>query len=157
MGPGFPVWDEAVENLIIKPDMAATVVLSGSNELIYAAVEGEDRIDISTANFGRGLETLLSQARLSSGFGKPTPKTGFLLLDGTIHLAATSVLSNHELEQSIDNSAVLIMLRRIDEEFLGGLATDFELNDMRLHSPQNDSRALLPIMGITGTKLATLA
>ena len=38
-----------------------------------------------------------------------------------IHLAAASVLSNHELEQTIDNRAVLIMLRRIDEEFLAGL------------------------------------
>ena len=169
----YTFWDEAIENLIIKPDMSwaprnigwyleenfdmsATVVLSGRNELIYAAVDGTDRPSVRTANFGRDLETLLSQARLSSGNGKPTPKTGFLLFDGMIHLAAASVLSNHELEQTIDNRAVLIMLRRIDEEFLAGLASDYELLGMRLHGPQNEESSLIRINGIGGTKLATL-
>ncbi len=166
-------WDESIQNLIIEPDLswashnfgaylsdnfgiATSVVLSGNNELIYASVDGTDALDFDLRKFGRGLEALLSQARLSDGKGQPTPKTGFLLLDGTVHLASASVISYDEAEQTIDNRAVVIMLKRVDADFLAKLAANYGLNGLRFHSPQTDATASLRLDGISGTKLTTL-
>ena len=107
-------WDEAVQKLVLEFDLSwashnygaylaenfeisSTVVVSGSNDLIYAAVKGEDAPTFRIARFGRGLEKLLAEARVSDGKGKPTPATGLVLLDGAIHLASASVISYDEL------------------------------------------------------------
>ncbi len=144
-------WDIAVRNLVIafNPDWAdrnvgsyleeafnvsATFVLSGNDQLIFAVVDGEVRGDFDLSEFrAAGLAALTDQTRASIDQEEPLAAGAALKVGDEVFLVAANLITPEYEESPVspDPTAVLVLAKRLDADFIPLLAEGLNLPDVR--------------------------
>ena len=166
-------WDDPIESLLLRfdPQWAddnigwylsdnfgtdLALVLSGNDQVIYAAVAGVAEQDFDLKRIGTGFNAILQEVRSNRGH-EPVPATGFILVDEDIHFAAISpYVSKYEDRppQTPDPDAALLLTKRLDGELLAQISTDYRLRDLRMTAPDwPRTRASLALRSADGTVL----
>lgn len=148
----YSYWNEAVENLVTKPDLtwadknigiymyenfniASSFVLDANNRLVYAMVNGKRR-EINPLNiFSGGLKDLLDRTRAWPLTEPPISASGFLSDGKTVQIVSVSVLTNFKKEdapnKTIASGSVLIFTKAIDSKYLEDISENYLLDDLR--------------------------
>ena len=118
-------------------------MLDGSNRLSYGMRAGERATANPLRQIMGGLDRLVSRVRQGTKDEAPSPLTGLVSVDGTVHLVAVSMFTDYTYKdgQEITKSttSVLILCKPLDGELLTALGRDFGLKDLKheLVSSQN--------------------
>ncbi len=136
-------------------------MLDGSNRLSYGMRAGERATANPLRQIMGGLDRLVSRVRQGTKDEAPSPLTGLVSVDGTVHLVAVSMFTDYTYKdgQEITKSttSVLILCKPLDGELLTALGRDFGLKDLKheLVSSQNYQTALT-LSAADGTALGIL-
>ncbi len=171
-------WDQAVDNLVIKPDPAwaddnvgsylfetynlhSSYVLGAANQLIYSSIAGERLVDDPLKRFSGGLETLITKARSGKVTDSPVPAAGLLRDDGCIYIVSVAELTTYFTKdgEDIDHAtdAVLILVKRVDKELLDSISHQYMLLNPQLQALEKNAvkAASLSIFAVDGTSLGS--
>lgn len=144
-------WDNAVENLILRPDrewadsnigihaaetfdISATFVVSDTDTTLFAYRNGVLSRDRAFSYFGESLHALIAQARVTP-MVEPAPVTAFVRTAQGVFLVAVSALTpeNPTPEEIVYRPRpVLIHARHLSPELVGTLAERFGFNNLVL-------------------------
>lgn len=144
-------WDQAIENLIDRPnlewasatigmhaaetfDVAETFVVSQSDKTLFAYRDGVLSRDEAFTNFDSELGVLIEAARASSML-EPTPVTAFLMRGDAVHLVAVSALTpENPTAQQLPHRPrpVLVYTQDMSEARLGALSEQFGFENLRI-------------------------
>jgi sensor domain CHASE-containing protein len=144
----YGYWDQAVENLVtaFDPDWAdvnigaylnenleisSTFVLDANRQLLYGAINGERREEDPFKLYSGGLDLLVDRALAGPTNVPPTPATGFIRDEGSVHFAAVCRLTTYEMKdgRNIDQAtdSVLILTKALDGGLLSRIAAEGHL------------------------------
>ena len=149
-------WDQAVENLVTEfdPDWAddnvgaylfesagvsSSYVLDGSNRPVYSAVAGERTADDPLKRFSGGLDVLIERARSGDPAAEPEPALGLVRDLDTVYFAAVVRLTTYFTENGVEvdraTDSLLMLTRKVDEDFLAALSDDYLFHQIHLLGP----------------------
>ncbi|WP_155992427.1 sensor histidine kinase [Fodinicurvata fenggangensis] len=171
--------DDSIENLLLDYDpdwaeeyisewaldglqMDGALVTWGGNRILHHVNQHASSHLADPAAFPREIKGLIETARNNAGppGERPEAATSFFRDEKGLHLVAAAPLTwedtrGHALEGG--EHAVLIIFMTFDQAFLTDLASDLELNGLRLTSDAPaDSRSHLPLRTADGQTLASL-
>ncbi len=172
-------WNDSVAYLELEPDREwadlnvggyvydthgyeVSLVVSPSNELSYAALEGESLADPREllATFDPGLRSMIAAARATPQT-EPEFITGLLPFKDGIGLFGVAAIT---LEESADFTrpdvprAVLVFIKRIDSDLLAAAAQALRVRDLRIADATDAApgEAVLPLLSVRGETLSNL-
>jgi len=175
----YSYWDEAVLNLVTKPDpvwadknvgnymyenfkITSSFVLDGRNRATFGMIGGKRSDKNPLALYSGGLEKLLSRTRSWPNTAPPISASGMISDGKTIHIASASVLTRFRPEKQktktvIGTNSVLIFTRKLDRVMLDELSENYLLNDLKF-VPKDTSHlaAAIPLTGVGGETLGYL-
>ena len=172
-------WDDAAVNLALSPNLdwatsnigpyltnsfrvATSLVLDPDDRQTMAFVQGAPVTDHDVASeIEGGLKRLADDARKTPA-DAPIAATGFVLLNGEVHIASASLIvpSKAELRNAYGPrnwAHVLVLTQPLDGEALQSLAARFGLHDLEFRSgPIGDQSSSLRLAGVDGRELGFL-
>ena len=174
----YGFWDQAVDNLVTKPDsdwadsnvgiylyenadVSASYVLTPENQLTYGFRDGERTGENPLTQFKGGLEILVSKAREGAREDDPVPQSGFVHVADVPHLVAavelTTYFEENGTERNQATDSVLILIRNLDDKLLSSIARDYLLPGLEFTATQaRDVNARLDLSTIDGSPLGSL-
>lgn len=173
-------WDDAAVNLALSPNtewaganigpyltnsfqVATSIVLDPKNRQSLAFVDGVPATDHSfLAKVEGGLDRLAADARKAPA-DAPVAATGFLRIDGEVHIAASSLIvpSQAQLRDAYEPQRwahVLVFTQPLDGEALQSLGSRFGLRDLAFRSgPAGEQTSSLRLVSPDGRELGFLS
>jgi len=174
----YSYWDEAVQNLVDRPDpdwadnnigtymyerfgIDCSLVVAPDDTITYAMLEGSRVGAADVEKFKDGFRELIERARLTPRDRAPNPVTGFLAGGEAIHMVGASVLTRFPggavSDAEIGTGWVLVFGKSLDETRLRSFEQDYLLTGLRIVAPdQEPFPANLPITAPNGHLLGYL-
>ena len=172
-------WDQAYENMVTRVNMAwgdinygeylyennsvsSIYVLDGDDQVIYNAIDGKRQTDDPLVRFAEGINVLISQARAGQPDADPKPAVGFVRDQNATYFAAALAMATYSTTNDIEvisvSNSVFIITRKIDEDFLDHVATDYLLHDLKLLPPEMPvTESALALMSTDQVHIGTLS
>ncbi len=167
-------WDEAIDNLLRKPDLVwadenigsylhdnydidISLVVSGNDTITLGFVAGKLDSDLHHFATSTGLMHLVDQAR-QAPLSSSTPASGLIKIDQKLYIASVAAFTPEKTvlvsRQGLYRS-VLVVLEQLDPAFISRHGQAFQLQigalDMSATEPG------VPLLSATGQLLATLS
>jgi sensor domain CHASE-containing protein len=174
----YSYWDEAVTNLVTKPNpiwadknvgiymhdkfaVTTSFVVGAGNRPVYGMIDGVRSLDDPLRRFTVDLGLLVERTRAQPRSAPPKPVTGLVSDGKSIHIAAASVLTNFPVEGrakgDIATNSVLIFTRALNAGLLAEIANNYLLKDLRVSRADAPlSGASFPLIGPAGDTLGRL-
>ncbi|MBT5572601.1 MAG: hypothetical protein HOJ90_15425, partial [Alphaproteobacteria bacterium] len=170
-------WDEAIENLIDRPnmewaslnigdyaaetfDISDTFIVSETNQTLYAFRDGVPSRAEVHKYFGDSILELIAAAR-QTPMVEPDPVVGFLVNDEGIHLIAGSAMTpeNPTSDQLVFRARpVLIHAQDLSDSMVDALAVKFGFQDLRVTTaPLQGDVLQSPLIGFDGDTVAWMS
>ena len=173
-------WDDAAVNLALSPNaewaaanigpyltdsfnVAASIVLDPDNQQTLAFVQGVPATDHTLlARIEGGLDHLAADARRAPN-DAPVAATGFLRINGEIHIAATSLIvpTEAELRDAYEPQRwahVLVFTQPLDADALLSLGARFGLRDLAFRNgPPGEQTSSLRLVSPDSRELGFLS
>ena len=172
-------WDDAVRFLVLTPDPAwadanigayiahsfgyeVAAVFDGDGTLLYGQVDGTASAARAKSLLGPDVVQLLGSARRYRPGAEPTPVFAALHGSGELLVAAASAIvpeADSSLPTPSGSPAVLLFAKRLDEAFLAGLRTDYQIDGLAFAGDDgaDPDRAALALPGPMGAPAGYIA
>ncbi|MCF8468525.1 MAG: hypothetical protein K9G33_14085 [Sneathiella sp.] len=176
----YGYWDQAVDNLVDKPDanwadnnvgsflfdnsaITSSFVMDSKNKPVFSFVEGKQVDENPLKQFSDGLDILITKARSGDPASLPMPAAGFLKYSGDIYFASVIALTTYTTSSEgadviRQTRSVLVLTRKMDEVFLSAMSRDYLLPNLRIVFPLDGPvDASTPLVAPDNSTIANLS
>lgn len=171
----YTYWDEAYQNLIIRPDpewadknigsymavnlgIDVSLAVTGSGEPSMMFVEGEPGQVPLDEILSAGLARLLEKCRAGGG-KRPLPVSGYIVFGGATYLLAVDQFVPEQEGAPPHDGAYLAVAKRMDRSLVNEVSLRYRLPGLQLHSSESgqDDLQSLTLTNPLGTPVLRLA
>ncbi len=145
----YGYWDDAVENIVANRNaewieenlvdylqsaygVTGVHVVDGEGRAIINVADGALTTEAALSAYGASVTRLVKDARILSPTGvEPTPVSGFVGDAAHAVLATAVTLTTWDDEKYVNTDHVLILTRRIDQDYLNDIRRTYQLWELR--------------------------